>query len=285
MRFSRTPSGLAAEYLFYKEILVYVEGYTDIPFYNAILQNYNCRIKAKNGREECEKAATVLVDGDYPYVVILDGNYEILERTRSKHRRIILLHRHSFENYLFEQEAIEWFCRDRTHLEDSLENLPISKFRTVVEDTELKFKELIVLDVAHQQSHTGYDTLPNKPDRFLNPGKSVGFQDNEIQQWCTEATERIDSQSIEAARTLVEEFLRDYRFIDLLPGHFAFGIMRRLIIHTINRTISDDDVRVPLSRAVWGLVKTDDHNSLKMRLRRAVREAQKIPLPGKGVQR
>ena len=34
MSFSRTRSGLAAEYLFYKDqVLVYVEGHTDIPFY------------------------------------------------------------------------------------------------------------------------------------------------------------------------------------------------------------------------------------------------------------
>ena len=285
MSFSRTDSGLAAEYLFYEEILVYVEGYTDILFYSVVLQNHNCRIKAKNGREECQKAATILVEGDYPYVVILDGNYEILERTRSKHRRIILLHRHSFENYLFEKEPIEQFCHERARLADSLEDLPISKFRTVVEDTELKFKELIVLDVAHQRSYTGYDVLPNKPDQFLKPGKSMNFQDNEIQQRCAEATQRIDRQSIDNAKALVEKFLRKHRFIDLLPGHFAFGIMRRLIIHTINRTISDEDVRVPLSRAVWGLVKTDDHNSLKRRLRRAVREAQNIPRPSKGIQR
>ena len=31
MSFSRTDSGLAAEHLFYPEILVYVEGHTDIP--------------------------------------------------------------------------------------------------------------------------------------------------------------------------------------------------------------------------------------------------------------
>ena len=284
MPFARTPSGLAAEHLFYTEILVYVEGPTDIIFYDTVLQNYNRRIKAKNGREECEKLATNLVEGDYPYVVILDGNYEILERTRSKHRRIILLHRHSFENYLFEQEAIERFCRDRTHLEDSLENLPSSKFGAVLEDTELKFKELIVLDVAHQRSNTGYDVLPNKPDRFLKRGKSIDFRNDQIQQRCKEAAAQcIDRLSIDNAKALVEKFLKKGRFIDLLPGHFAFGIMRRLIIHTIDRPISDDDVRVPLSRAVWGLVKTDDHNSLKRRLRSAVREAQRMPRPGKGV--
>ena len=98
-----------------------------------------------------------------------------------------------------------------------------------------------------------------------------------------QAAQCIDQQSIDNAKTLVEQFLKKRRFIDLLPGHFAFGIMMRLIIHTIDRTISDEDIRVPLSREVWELVKTPDHNSLKRRLRRAVREAEKMPRPGKGV--
>lgn len=284
MSFSRTPSGLKAGPSFYQKTIVYVEGDSDIPFYDQVLQGYNYHIKLQHGKEEGKKLVAALEQGDPPYVVILDGDYEILERTPSKHRRVILLHRYSYENYLFEEEPIEQFCRDRTPLEDSLKKLA-SRFQKIVKDTELKFKELIVLDVAHQRSGTGYGVLPNKPDRFLKSGKSVNFRDDEIQQWCEEAAAQcIDKQYIEEARTLVNKFLSKCRFIDLLPGHFAFGIMRRLITNTIDRSISDDDVRVPLSRAVWGLVKTDDHNSLKRRLRRAVQESQKIPLPGKGVQ-
>ena len=276
MSFSRTPSGLAAEYLFYKEILVYVEGYTDIPFYNVVLQNCNCRIKAKNGREECKKAAADLVKGNYPYVVILDGDYEILQRTRSYHRRVIFLHRHSFENYLFEKKAVEQFCRERVHLEDSLEELPSSKFEEVVEDTELKFKELIVLDIAHQRSNTGYDVLPNRPEQFLDTQGEVDFQDNQIQDFYDRALLCIAAQSIEDARILVEKFLEKRRFIDLLPGHFAFGIMKRLIVHTVDRNVADEDIRVSLSKEVWGLVETSDHKSLKTRLLRAVREAERM---------
>jgi len=37
MSISRTPLGLEAEHLFYQETVVYVEGYTDIPFYHALL--------------------------------------------------------------------------------------------------------------------------------------------------------------------------------------------------------------------------------------------------------
>ena len=283
MSFSRTDSGLAAEHLFRQKILVYVEGHTDRAFYEEVLQNYNCQVIPKHGREECERLATILVQDNHPYVVILDGDYEILERTRSQHRRIILLHRHSFENYLFEEEPIEQFCWDRTDLEDSLEKLP-SRFQKVVEDTELKFKELIVLDVAHQRSNTGYDVLPNKPDRFLKSGKSVAFRDNQIEQY-VQAAQCIDRQSIDDAKALVEQFLRKRRFIDLLPGHFAFGIMRRLIINTVDETVSNDEIRLYFSRIVWKLVKTPDHDSLKRRLRRGVREGQKIPKSGKGIRR
>jgi len=284
MSISRTPLGLEAEHLFYQETVVYVEGYTDIPFYHALLQDYKCRIQSKNGRAECIKLAAALAQENFPYVVILDGNYEILESTRSKHRRAIYLHRHSFENYLFEKVPVEEFCRERTPLEDSLEELPSSKFSTVIEDVEIKFKGLIVLDVAHQHSNTGYNVLPNKPDQFLKRGKSVKFREDKIQQRCVEATQCIDSQSLDNAKTLVERFImRGRRFIDLLPGHFAFGIMRRLIIHTVGRGISNEDVRVPLSKEVWRLANTPDHESLKRRLRRAVREAQKMPRTGKGI--
>lgn len=275
--FSRTPSGLAAEYLFYSEILVYVEGYTDIPFYNEILQGYNCRIISKNGKSECEKFATLLEQGNYPYVVILDGDYEILESARSPHRRIVWLHRHSSENYLLEEEPVEKFRHYRAPLEDSLDRLP-SSFGEIAADTEQTFKELLILDVAHQRAKTGCKVLPKAPDDFFSTPRTVDFNNSEIKKLHNEATSGIDEQSIENARTLVQDFLKEHRFIDLLPGHFAFGIIRRWINYTVNvrQRILEPDIRVFLSTEVWRSVKTRDHESLKRRLRRAVREAEQI---------
>ena len=275
--FSRTPPGLAAEHLFYSEILVYVEGYTDIPFYNEVLQGYNCRIISKKGKPECKKFATLLEQGNYPYVIVLDGDYEILESTRSRHRRIVWLHRHSHENYLLEEDPIEKFRHYRAPLEDSLERLP-SSFREIATDTEQKFKELLILDVAHQRAKTGCKVLPKAPDQFFSGPKTADFQDSRIQEQCNKATLYIDEQSVENARILVQKFLKRHRFIDLLPGHFALGIIRRWITHTIDvaNRISEVDIRVFLSTEVWRSVNTRDHNSLKRRLRQAVREAEKI---------
>ena len=275
--FSRTHPGLAAEHLFYSEILVYVEGHTDIPFYNEVLQNYSCRIKSKNGKSECEKFATLLEQGNYPYVVVLDGDYEILESARSPHRRIVWLHRHSSENYLLEEEPVEKFRHYRAPLEDSLDRLP-SSFREIATDTEQKFKELLILDVAHQRAKTGYKVFSKAPDQLFAGSKTVDFNNSEIKKLLNEATLGIDEQSIENARTLVQDFLKEHRFIDLLPGHFAFGIIRRWINYTVNvrQRILEEDIRVYLSTEVWRLVKTRDHDSLKRRLRSAVREAEKI---------
>ncbi len=275
--FSRTPSGLAAEYLFYSEILVYVEGYTDIPFYSEVLQGYNCRIISKRGKPECEKFAMLLEQGNHPYVVVLDGDYEILESIRSPHRRIVWLHRHSFENYLLEEDPIDKFRHYRAPLEDSLDRLP-SSFREIATETEQQFKELLILDVAHQRAKTGCKVLPKAPDQLFAGAKTVDFNNSEIKKLCNKGALGIDDQSIEEAKTLVQDFLKERRFIDLLPGHFAFGIIKRWINYTVNvkQRILEPDIRVYLSTEVWRLVKTRDHNSLKRRLRRAVREAEQI---------
>ena len=273
MSFSRTPLGAAAEYLFYPEILVYVEGHTDIPFYEKVLQGYDCYIKPQDGREECKKLVPLLLKDNLPFVIILDGDYEILVSTQGEHGRVILLERYSFENYLFEEEPIGQFCRHR-HPRANLERL-VSRFRKVVQNIEVQFKELIVLDVAHQYSHSSYEVLPDRPQRFFGRGP-IGFEDSEIQEWCERAAQSIDEQSIEDARILVDKFLKKHRLIDLLPGHFALAIIRRLIVKTLKRNIANDDITIPLSTSVWDLVETPDHNSLKECLLHAVQEAEHI---------
>lgn len=277
MEFIRSDSGIKNRYLLYfPKILVYVEGYSDIPFYEEVLQNYDYHLKARGGKKECEKLVTDIVEKDLPYVVILDGDYEILEHSRSQHRRIVWLHRHSCENYLLEENPIEKFRHYRAPLEDSLERLP-SSFKEIVEDTELNFKELLILDVAHQRAKTGYKVLPKGAEGFF-VGSTADFEDSRIQERCSEATSRLDEQSIAEARILVRAFLENHRFIDLLPGHFAFSIIRRWINYTINvrQRILEEDMRIYLSTEVWRSVKTRDHNSLKTRLRRAVREAEQM---------
>ncbi|MFC1871625.1 DUF4435 domain-containing protein [Chloroflexota bacterium] len=108
----RTTSGKINKYLFSPEILIWVEGIDDIPFYVNGLERGTCKFLPAGGKEEIKKLINALVKENLPYVVILDGDYEVLENPKSINSRIINLRRYSIENYLLEEELIEAVCRD-----------------------------------------------------------------------------------------------------------------------------------------------------------------------------
>lgn len=280
MTFQRTDSGLIGKYLFYREPLVWVEGHTDIPFYERILRDYPCQLEPAGGKGECQKLATALLENDYPYVVVLDGDYDILEKTRSIHRRVVILHRHSNENYLFEKEPVEKICCNYVNVGGG-EELVGNTFEETLEFIKSELIDLTILDVAHYRADTGREVLPSRIEPLLKPQKELAFSQDEIERRCTECQDSIHQENVNEAKALVMKFLEQRRLVDLLPGHLVFGILRRLIIKVIKRktgrkpNIDDAAIRSLLSMEVWSLVQSSDHRSLRRRLRQAVREAQK----------
>lgn len=280
MTFQRTDLGLIAKYLLYREPLVWVEGPDDIPFYQQIIRRYACRVESAGGKDECQKLAKALVEKDYPYVVVMDGHYDILERTRSNHRRVVILQRHSSENYLFEKEPVEQICRNYARV-GSGEELVGNAFEELLEYIAAQLLELTILDVAHCRADTEFQALPNRIEPLLEPQKEMTFLCSQIQRCCTECRISIGQENINEAEALVVKFLKRRRFVDLLPGHLSFGILRRLIINAVKRkirhkpNIDNRGLMILLSTEIWNLVPTRDHESLRRRLRRAAREAQK----------
>lgn len=280
MTFQRTDSGLISKYLFYQIPLIWVEGGTDIPFYDRIVGGCPCRFEDAGGKSECQKLATAVVENDYPYVVVIDGDYDILEKKRSNHRRVVVLHRHSCENYLFEKEPVEQVCRSYAKV-GSDEEIVGNIFEELINYMESELLELTILDVAHYRADTGYQVLPKRIDPLLEPRKELKFSCSQIEGRCNECRNNICQDNIDEARALVAKFLMQRRFADLLPGHLVFGILRRLIINAVKRkirhkpNIDNQGLMILLSTEVWNLVPTRDHESLRRRLRRAIREAQK----------
>ena len=273
MCFRRTDAGLESEYLFHQEVLVYVEGYSDIPFYENILYNYNCRIKAQNGKNECEKFVGFLEKDDYPYVVVLDGDYEILEDTQSQHSRVIVLERYSVESYLFEKDPIIRFARYSFKKTDSKET-PISndEFTQFLEQIEEELMELLILDVARHRSRPEIGKYLDRSGKFFNKG----FKKDQIEKKLEIAKKNIKKESINEARILVKEYLKQNRFIDLLPGHFAFGLMCEFVKQKVGKAFHFDSIWLFLTAIVPDNVETPHHIRLHERLCSAVREAQKI---------
>lgn len=281
MTFTRTVSGLIAKYLFYREVIVWVEGFSDFTFYERILRKLPCRLENAGGKDKCLKLAEALVENDYPYVVVIDGDYDILEKTRSVHRRIILLHRYSIENYFFEKEPIEQVCRNYSNVGGD-ENLVGDVFEAVLESLKTALFELVILDIANHKSGTGLQVLPDRAEPLLDDVTSLTFAHDQITRHCTQCRGNIDQSSIAKAQTLLEKFLERKRFVDILRGHFIFSILRNLIINLVrqkmgrNPNIDNQGLTILLSTEVWNLSQSHDHKSLKRRLYQAVNEAYKM---------
>lgn len=276
MRFSRTSSGKINKHLFFDKILVWVEGQDDIPFFEKVLRNKPCRLEVAYGKSECLKLSQAILESNYPYIVILDGDYEILERKRNPHRRVIYLQRYSIENYLFEEEPIEKVCRNYAKVTEDVDVLGTT-FPDTITHIENELLELLVLDIAHYRANTGQSAIPNSVDAIIENQNPITFNTNRISEIC--ASRQINIDSVIEVEELIANYLHERRMVDLINGHIAFGLIRHLIFNAIRRIrhrppyIDNEGLFNLLSSEIWNLRGSPDHSNLKNRIFRAIRDA------------
>lgn len=292
MNFKRTLSGLKVKYLFYQEVLVWVEGPTDIVPIKKLINGLPCRVESANGIEECQKLAEELIERDLPYVVVCDGHYQILVQSRSPHRRLIFLQRHSIENYFFESDIIEQICvsyvetkgGENTKLEAN-EVLSASAYSEAIELVEQHLQPLIIYEVADYIVGNNIKVLPDHCNHLLeNDGLMAKNKVvNSILKKCEPCFEQRDVQQ---AVDLIQKFLnKEKRLVDILKGHVVLGIIRRIINKAIYRKtkgkphpVDNHTLILLLTNIAWdtNAIMGKDHENLKRRIRRAIREAIRL---------
>ena len=230
---------------------------------------------------ECKKLVSALINEDLPYVVVLDGDYEILIRKRNPHRRAVYLKRYSSENYFFEKNVLENVCCDYVKT-NSNEEIVGDRFEKLLFHIEKVLYEVIILDIAHQLESTGEEILPNTVDSLLVRKDKLFFDANRISNCCSKTNKKICQEHLRYVKSLVDEYLKERRLVDLLRGHLVFGIIRRLISKAVfskrrrKPHIDNDGLRSLLAAFVWVHPLSNDHKKLKNKVRGAVKEALKI---------
>lgn len=286
--FQRTENGLINKYLFLDKPLIWVEGPSDVRFYSQILAGLPYYLEPAHGGGKAMLLARALAAKDLPYVVVLDGHYEILVRQRSFHRRVVFLNRHSIENYLFEEEPICQVCSECAG-ERSSNNTENSDFFALLDLIETSLLELILLDIANAEANTGHDVLPKHADELLSSRPSLRFNTVRIQEREQTARVKVSEAQIERARGMLCSFLKRARLVDIIPGHLGFGLIRQFVFNKVRARsghlphLDNKMLALLLCMSVWSLVPTDDHVSLRRRLREAVREANRMRWSQDGV--
>lgn len=277
MAFTRTSGGLTEKWRFHQVPTIWVEGPTDLYFYEPISHGLSCRFEPFHGVENARALVEALKSNDYPYLVILDGDYSILKKTRSPHRRVIRLPRYSYENLLWEQEAINNACLRHARCGDS-KNLVKTDMSSTVRRMKSEILPALILDVAARRMDTAPGVLPERVEPLLKSQKSVEFEKTRLETIVKKAKKDVDANLAKEARKEVRAFMSDRCISHLVPGHFLFGLLRRIFVQAADRergsksVAADDALLQILADAVWRFCTNGDHQRLKRNFRSKLRE-------------
>ena len=277
MAFTRTPSGLAEKWRFHQVPTIWVEGPTDIFFYEPIIENIPCRMEAMHGSENAKALIQALVDHDYPYLVILDGDYEILKPATVPHRGVVILARYSFENFLWEHEAINRACLRHARCGE-MKDLVASEMDRVAKHLKKELLHAVALDIAARRSTAPPPVLPDAIEQLALTKSGPDVDPTKIAALVATVEVQLDPAKVKAAQAELKNFLKTRCITHVLNGHLILGILRRLFIRAAEQesgtkgALSNDALTQILTDMVWRRCPSDDHKRLKQTVRTKTRK-------------
>ena len=279
MEFVRTPQGQAATHLFIMLPLVWVEGPSDIPFYEGMLKGF-CRLQSAGGRSKCEHLARDVFENDTRYIVIIDGDYDVLRRVRSEHRRVVRLSRYGVENYLADHAVIDRvvarFTREQ-HVPG-----PVQEFEELTEICEGLLPH-VAFDVAAREIRLSVRGVPDHCQLVVRERGSYVLDKDLLRSWRRRYCRGVSFLNLIAVRRTLKEFCTKKRLLDILPAHFVLSLLHRCLCTAIVRTtgkrksgrMDESTAMAFLCSAVWERpLPSADHESLRRRIVRAVRDVR-----------
>ncbi|MBA4147636.1 MAG: DUF4435 domain-containing protein [Verrucomicrobia bacterium] len=277
MNFTRTPGGLAEKWRFYRIPTLWVEGVTDIFFFEPLISDLECRIEPFHGNTNAKALIEALVKNDYPYVIVLDGDYQMLSGAQLSHNRLIVLNRYSFENYLWEKEPLNRACLRHGQNGERVDIIG-AEFDRLTSQIEKLLRKAVEADVAARRCDSAPKVLPDRVEILLKRPDEPDLDPPRIASLVAPAKRSIPSKQLRSSKKDVALFLRERRLVDLLKGHLVFGMLRLLFTKVTRKlrgakSIVPDDALIQLiADMVWRKSPSKDHRLLKRRVRRTVKD-------------
>ena len=279
--FTRTPSGIVGSRFFYSEPIVWVEGPSDIYFYEPILGELNCRLKFFGGSKNAEKLIEELCrrdNSEYPFAVILDGDYGFLEKQRSPHRWVIKLRKYSIENYFWAHQSLNRSCLKHAQCGENQDAVG-TLMRRADEQLEEVLFDLIAIDVAARKMDPAPEVLPDRIERLLDRQESPEICHVKVKQYLEKGKEKVDAVRILDATKLIKNYIdTGGKVSDVVNGHVLFGIIRRIFTHGSSNirgkkcVVNDDALMQLLSDMLWRVIPSEEHRRLRNKLRSVVQD-------------
>ena len=280
--FTRTPTGIVAKWQFHDVPTVWVEGPTDILFYPPALRGLKFRLEPFHGCNNAVALVEGITQGDLPYLVILDGDYGILKPKRSVHRRVIILSRHSFENYLWHKDSLNYTCAKHAQSGEQSDVLGGEMARLERHLKEV-FRSAIELDVASMACNPAPKLLPENIEQLLANQNGPDVDPVKVANFIGSAADVIPASDVRDARRLVREFLETRPFHELLKGHLLLGVLQKMFckkaseLKGASAPLRQDALVQIVSEVIWITAKDPDYKKLRAKLRKQLSDCAAHP--------
>ena len=278
--FQRSDRGLQNTYLFYRDVIVWVEGPDDVCVYEQAFATSGVKIREAGGRPTCEMLAAAVVEKGIPIVVVLDADYDVLGSNVRPHRRVVRLSRYSIENYFCDPDVCEQVARMCSgQPSDNYDGVQlINKVGEMVSDY---LQPLITVDACLVRGGTGRSCLPERIDRLMTKGKFMPICRDSVTQYSDLVLRNDEAEVCEQTRRLVRSFLDSNSILHLLRGHLVFGLLRIGLTEMLKknhrpRAPNDAALYALFGSALWRCGTHRDAIALKRKLVRAANEAMRM---------
>jgi len=277
--FTRTETGLVGSRYFYDEPIVWVEGPTDVYFYEPVLGKSKCKIRPFHGASNAEALIQGLKDNstDYPYAIVLDGDYGVLSRKRSVHRWVVYLKRYSIENYLWEKDSLDRSCHKHAQRGERDESVGMA-FDEMDAELYRKLRPVVELDIAARRADPAPKVMPDRIDELLADPTRLAICAVKVQRLIADSISKLPEADVACAKEEISTFLESSRLADVIPGHVLFGVIRKFFTQESSRIrgkkviVNDDALMQLLCEMVWRIVPSFEHVRLRRKLLTVVRE-------------
>lgn len=221
------------------DVLVFVEGDDDLPFWRAVFSNFCSKMVAIHpvgSGNEVNKYARRIVDDGADIVVARDSDYLRLTGGVVVHDRVIYTIGHSIENSVFVPMVIKKICH-LTHRRDAPDERVVADWLKAF-STDLE--PLIILDAAAQMEGVGVSFIGSNCSRYMVSSKSEKVSVAKVRERLDEVGSGV---SVESVKEVTEAMARlGVDVLDFVRGHVLCSAVIRFISKFSRKNVSSETV-------------------------------------------
>ncbi|MDI5832293.1 DUF4435 domain-containing protein [Shewanella xiamenensis] len=214
-----------------KDVVVYVEGPDDIPFWEYIFDEFSgidAEFRDVGGCEELTPFIQAISKDELRAIVATDTDFRPFKEGRVEHPNILMTPKYAIENTMISDAIVIDSIVSLAKVSKKKVNL--QSYKEWYGDFIEKIGHLVLIDIYNAKHNLGLKVITDNADRFFTSKDSCVFSQEKIDSYINELMRKI-GQDVDFTSVKTEALLasNSNQIQDFLRGHFLFSAVTKYI--------------------------------------------------------